>query len=208
MRSPRMMRVEKSAITGPLPKSNATSRASNTSLPDGAASCALRSICPSRSRRSRRSVRNCFERADSAFVASAPRLDALADPRLLLRELLVEQRRVLGLDVERGAFLEHVVVVAAGPAREAAAIELHDARRKTPDEGAIVAHEQQCARKFEHHVLEPADRSRCRDGSWAHPAATGPAPRPARDPASRAAASRRRACDSGASPSSSSRAMI
>ena len=104
--------------------------ASNTSFPDGAASCALRSICPSRSRRSRRSDAQLLERADPAFVASAARFDTLADPRLFLSEFLVEQGRMLGLDVERGALLEHVVVVAAGPAREVAAIELHDARSR------------------------------------------------------------------------------
>ena len=99
-----------------------------------------------------------LERPDPAFVASAPRLHALADPHFLLRELLVEQRRVLGLDVERRALLEHVVVVAGGPAREAAAIELDDARRKAPDQGAIVAHEQQCPAELEHGFLEPGDR--------------------------------------------------
>ena len=71
-----------------------------------------------------------LEGADPAFVAGAARFDALADPRLFLSELLVEQGRMLGLDVERGALLEHVVVVAAGPAHEVAAIELHDARSR------------------------------------------------------------------------------
>ena len=86
-----------------------------------------------------------LERPHSALVARAARLDALADPRLLLGELLVEQGGVLGLDVERRALLEHVVVVAARPALQPAAIELHDARRQAPHERAIVADEEQRA---------------------------------------------------------------
>ena len=47
-----------------------------------------------------------LERAHPALVARAPRLHALADPGLLLRELLVEQRRMLGFDLERRALLQ------------------------------------------------------------------------------------------------------
>ena len=54
---------------------------------------------PPRSRRAARSLRIAFERAHAAFVARAPRLDALADPHFLLRQQLVEQRVLLRLGV-------------------------------------------------------------------------------------------------------------
>ena len=98
-----------------------------------------------------------LEGADSAFVAGAARFDTLPDPRLFLSKLLVEQGRMLGLDVERSALLEHVVIVTARPADEVAAIELHDTWREPPDERAVVAYEKQSARKVQHHLLEPAD---------------------------------------------------
>jgi hypothetical protein len=46
-----------------------------------------------------------LECAYPALVAGSPRLHALADPHLFLRQFLVEQGRVLGLDLEGCAFL-------------------------------------------------------------------------------------------------------
>ncbi len=56
-----------------------------------------------------------LESPNPAFIARAPRFHALADPRLLLRQLFVEQGGVLGFDLERRSLLHHVVVVAARP---------------------------------------------------------------------------------------------
>ena len=81
----------------------------------------------------------------------------LPDPHLLLRELLVEQGGVLRLGLERGALLQHVVVVVSGPLPQLSAIQVHDAGREAADERAVVAHEQQRARELEHHILEPGD---------------------------------------------------
>src|SRR5258706_3600957 len=98
-----------------------------------------------------------FERAHSALVARAPRLHALANPNLLLRQLLVEQGGVFGLDLERRALLQYVVVIAARPLAQLSPIEFHDPRRQSAHEGAIVADEQQCAVEVQHHVFEPRD---------------------------------------------------
>jgi hypothetical protein len=52
-----------------------------------------------------------FEGAHPAFVARAPGLDALPEPRLLLRQLLVEPRGVFGLDPQLAFALREVGVV-------------------------------------------------------------------------------------------------
>ena len=99
-----------------------------------------------------------LEGANPAFVARAPRLDTLADPRFLLRQLLVEQRRMLGLDFERGELLQHVIIVVAAPLPQLSAIQFDDASREAADERAVVTDEQQRTVEIDHHVLEPGDR--------------------------------------------------
>jgi hypothetical protein len=98
-----------------------------------------------------------FERAHPAFVARAPCLHALANPRFFLGQFLVEQRRVPGLDLERSLLLHDIVVITARPNTELPSIEFHDARRQAAHEGAIVADEQQRAAKVLHHLFEPGD---------------------------------------------------
>ena len=157
MRSPRMMRAEKSAMTGAAPKvvrdvlrfehQLAGRRGilhADLHLPDALAPLAALDA-------------QLLERAHPALVARAPRLHALANPHLFLRQLLVEQRGMLGLDFERRALLQNVVIVVAGPDAQLAAIEFHDPRRQAAHEGAVVADEQQRAVEVEHHVLEPGD---------------------------------------------------
>ena len=45
-----------------------------------------------------------LERPHTAFIARAPRLNALADPHLILREFLVELRVLLFFGLQRGLF--------------------------------------------------------------------------------------------------------
>ncbi len=71
-----------------------------------------------------------LERAHPALVARAPRLHALANPNLFLGQLLVEQRRMLGLDFERRSLLQNVIVIVARPDSQLSPIEFHDPRRQ------------------------------------------------------------------------------
>ena len=96
--------------------------------------------------------------AHSALVARAPRFHALANPHLLLGEFLVEQRRMLGLDFERRALLQDIVVIAAGPDTQLAAVELDDFGGQSAYECAIVADEEQGPGIVQHHVFEPGNR--------------------------------------------------
>ena len=99
-----------------------------------------------------------LQRADAALVAGAAGLHALAQPRFLLRELLVEGGPLLFLGLEvRGLALE-VGVVIAGPARELAAVELDDAGGELAQEGAVVRDEEEGDLRVEQELLEPEDR--------------------------------------------------
>src|SRR5690606_41266499 len=80
------------------------------------------------------------------LVAGAPRLDALADPGLFLREQPVEAALLLRLRVEPLLATAHVVVPVAGPAGELAAVDLDDAVGDGAQEAAVVGHEHQRAR--------------------------------------------------------------
>src|SRR5690606_23732448 len=89
------------------------------------------------------------------LVAGAPRLDALADPRLLLRQQLVEAARFLRFRIEPLLAAAHVVVPVAGPARELAAVDLDDAVGDRAQEAAVVGDEYQRARPRLEEALEP-----------------------------------------------------
>ena len=108
---------------------------------------ALRAFAPQR-----------LQLAHAAFVARAPRLDALAYPHFLLRELLVEQR--VGLRLRMQAFFApaQIIFVVARPRRELAAIDLDDARGERAQEAAIVRDEDEAERCAAQKFLEPRDR--------------------------------------------------
>src|SRR5690606_32075665 len=98
-----------------------------------------------------------LERADAALVAGAARLDALADPRLLPRERLVEAGLGGGLVLELGLLALQVRLVVTGVAAEAPTLELHDARGHGAQEGAIVRDKQQGALEVAQEAFEPLD---------------------------------------------------
>jgi len=83
-----------------------------------------------------------LERGHAPLVARRARLDAPADPCLLLGELLGLARPVDGLvGLELGLALDEGRVVAR-PARELAAVEVEDRRRHALQEAAVVRHDQ------------------------------------------------------------------
>ena len=108
IRSPRMMRAEKFEMIGAPPKSKCTSLASNTSFPEGDAASRLDLDLAENLAPLAAFDPQLLERAHPALVSGAARFHSLPDPRLLLRELLVEQGGLLGLGVEHGALLQHV----------------------------------------------------------------------------------------------------
>ena len=142
MRSPRMMRVEKSRTTTRSPYDLLTRSASNTSLPDGSRALGLqphRAHLPA-ARRALGAHRH--QRPHAPFVARAPRLDALPQPGLLLGQLLVELLLLQRLVREPLVLLAQERVVVARPRRQPAAIELDDPRRQPLEERAVVGDEQ------------------------------------------------------------------
>src|SRR5690606_21120413 len=98
-----------------------------------------------------------LQRAHAALVAGAPRLYALANPGFLLVELFLEQVSLALLGLQGFFLAPQVILVIARPAREARAIELHDAGREPLQERAVVGDEQHAALERAHAVLQPAD---------------------------------------------------
>ena len=96
-----------------------------------------------------------FQRAYAALVAGASGLDALPNPVLFLRQAFVEQSVTCFLFFQSLLFELQVVGVVAGPADDAAAINLHDAGRKFLRKRAIVRDENNAAFVAANFVLEP-----------------------------------------------------
>ena len=119
-RSPRMIVVREVAHDRRARRARSSRRAPRRpACPDRSASCAcsLHRAGPLAPRTALDAHR--LERAHAAFVARAPRLDARADPDLLLRELPVELRPLLRLGGERRLLALEVGVVVARPNRRA-----------------------------------------------------------------------------------------
>ena len=100
-----------------------------------------------------------LEIADAPLVPGAAGLDAAPEPRLLECKLLVEQRRLCGLDLGLVLARHQVGVVTRIVAAQLAAIEIEDAGRQPAQELAIVGHEHERAAPFAHDRLEPFDRA-------------------------------------------------
>ena len=99
-----------------------------------------------------------LERPHAAFVAGAAGLNPLADPGLLLGELLVEERILLVFSLEQLGLPHKKGVVVARPVVEPAAVELPDAVGEPPQEAAVVGDKEQCAPPAGEKLLQPGDR--------------------------------------------------
>ena len=86
-------------------------------------------------------VAHRHQRPHAAFVARPPRLDALAQPRFLLGQPLVELVLPDGLVRQPLLLPAEERRVVAGPRRQLAAIDLDDARRETLEKRAVVGDE-------------------------------------------------------------------
>ena len=99
-----------------------------------------------------------LEGADPPLVAGAAGLDALADPRLLLGQLLVEEVPLAGLGREQLLAPLQEGGVVARPVGEAAAIELDDPGGQPFQEDPVVGDEDDRAAVAQQERLQPADR--------------------------------------------------
>ena len=98
-----------------------------------------------------------FEPPHAAFVAGAPRFDPLANPRLFLREHLVELGVLGAFDFEFFGLATAIRGVASRITREPSAIEFGDARRHLVEKGAIVRDEDHAAGELDQQRFEPRD---------------------------------------------------
>ena len=97
------------------------------------------------------------QRADAPFVARPPRLDALAQPRFLFRQALVElvlRDRFVGQPL---VLLSQERRVVARPRGELPAVDFDDPRRDALEERAVVSHEYQRTRIVREKCLQPDD---------------------------------------------------
>ena len=99
-----------------------------------------------------------FEGLDAAFVADAASLDPLPNPDFLDGQSLVEQGVLLVLDCQGRLFADQKRVVIAGPIEQPPAIDLHDPRGQSPQELAIVGHEDQGPVPASQERLQPLNR--------------------------------------------------
>ena len=98
-----------------------------------------------------------LEPPDAPHVARPARLDALADPDLLLGEELVELRVLLLLRGEQLRLPHQVLVVRAGVRTQLAAVEVDDARREALEEGSVVGDEEHGPTELQQQLLELGD---------------------------------------------------
>ena len=157
MRSPRMMRSEKSRTTGPLPKSLLMPSASITIWPDASARSACSRTAPIVARRAARSRRISSSAFTRPSLRVRLRLDALAQPHFFLGQPLVELLVMDRLGGEPLFLLPQERRVVARPRGQAAAIDLDDARRQPLQECPIVGHEHDRAGVLREKFLEPVD---------------------------------------------------
>ncbi|CAI8755951.1 putative 30S ribosomal protein S5 [Methylococcus capsulatus] len=98
-----------------------------------------------------------LQRPHPAFVAGPPRLDALADPCLLDRQLAVELGIALLFFLQRRRLLRQVVPVITGPGGQLAAVQIDDAGGHPLQEGAVMGDEHDGAGELEQLLLQPDD---------------------------------------------------
>jgi len=98
-----------------------------------------------------------LQRTDAALVARAAGLDALADPRFFLGQLLIELRLLRRLRVQYGLLARGEGIVVARPIDQPAAVDLDDARGQPPQERPVVGDEDQRAAVAQQVILQPGD---------------------------------------------------
>ena len=129
-----------------------------TMVPDRSASCTCIRAVPWRSRRLRAGLAHRLQGPDAALVAGPAGLDPLADPGLLLGQLLVEEGVLAGLGRQELLLALEEGGVVAGPVEEAAPVELDDPGGQPAQEHPVVGDEDQRAPVAQEEVLQPADR--------------------------------------------------
>ncbi len=102
----------------------------------------------------------------ATFVSGATSLDALTNPRLLLRQLLVEQRPFFVFIGEQVVFSTEEGGVAALPRGEAAPIEFDDTGGETLEKRSIVGDEEDAAMETEEDRLELVDMVQIQMVGW------------------------------------------
>ena len=157
MRSPARMRVVKSRISVRPPKALVTPASSATIFPERAPSSTLQPDLPEAVAPRRALEPQLFQAPHAALVARAPRLDALPDPHLLLRQHLVEA----GVGDRFVGQLPGLLLLIRGEASriapEPAAIELDDARGDRVEKAAVVGDADHGAGEALQQPFEPAD---------------------------------------------------
>ena len=98
-----------------------------------------------------------LEGSYTALVAGAARLDALADPGLFLRQLLIEAGVFQGLGVQQLRLAPQVVLIVSRPIREPPPIQFQDAGCQAAQKGPVMGHEQQGTRIAEEKLFHPVD---------------------------------------------------
>ena len=98
-----------------------------------------------------------FEAQHAAFVARAPRFDALANPHFFLRQKLVELGVRHCLVVQDLFFLGLIGAEVARAGEQPAAVEFDDARRHAVEETPVVGDEDDARRRADQELFQPLD---------------------------------------------------
>ena len=97
------------------------------------------------------------QRTDATFVARPPRLDALAQPGLLVRQALVERLLCDGLVGQPLVLLGQEGRVVSRPRGQPPTVDVHDARGHPLEKGTVVCDEHDRARIVLEEALQPED---------------------------------------------------
>ncbi len=98
-----------------------------------------------------------LQAAHPSLVAGTARLDALANPGLLLRQQTLLARALLCFGAVQCLATPQIGVVVAGKVAQAAPVQFHDARSQPPQEAPVVGDEDQGAAPAEQEFLQPGN---------------------------------------------------
>ena len=96
-----------------------------------------------------------FQRTHPPFVTGTARLDALPYPGFFLRQFFIEQAVAPGFRLQPVFLFQQKFLIAVRPVGEAPAIQFQDAGRQPLQEGPVVGHKHDAARKSVNPVLQP-----------------------------------------------------